>query len=197
MDSSIKLGGNKKSEYMTLDCIKCTGSQYIDTGIPTNTVGGLEVKWDRFEDSFYGRVFGSGAGNAQLQLMFLTDSSAACRTYRFINYNKGERDFNLGYDTSVFKMYDGTVYYYDTALGSYNISTTTNNLWFGRGADTYCRFAFYYIKVWDLNNNLLRDYIPLLRASDMVAGMYDQVTKKFYTSAGSSAFTKGNITGIY
>lgn len=187
MDSHIKLGDNKK--FLALDHIKCTGSQYLDTGIPTNTVGGLEVKWNRSGDRFYGRVFSSGSTNdPQFQLFLLGDGTAANKVYRFVNINYGGREFNLGYGDNVFKLYDGKIYYYDTVLGSYSIPTTTNNLWFGHGADAYCEFIYYYIKVWDLNNNLIRDYVPRLRTTDMVIGMYDLVTNQFYTSAGSSEF---------
>ena len=49
---------------------------------------------------------------------------------------------------------------------------------------------------------LVRNFIPLLRDSDSVPGMYDTVNDVFYTNAGSGSFTAtatipGNIYGAY
>lgn len=46
----------------------------------------------------------------------------------------------------------------------------------------------YYCKIWDVNNKLVRDFVPCVRKSDKVAGMYDLVTGAFYENAGSDAF---------
>lgn len=43
----------------------------------------------------------------------------------------------------------------------------------------------YYAKIWDLNDNLVRDFIPCYRKTDEVAGMYDLVENKFYTGTGT------------
>ena len=42
------------------------------------------------------------------------------------------------------------------------------------------------------NEVLIRNYIPCYRKSDNVIGMYDIVTKTFFTNAGTGTFTKGN-----
>ena len=43
-------------------------------------------------------------------------------------------------------------------------------------------------KIWD-NNALIRDYIPVIRNSDNKPGMYDRVTKTFFTNQGTGEFT--------
>lgn len=45
----------------------------------------------------------------------------------------------------------------------------------------------YYYKIWD-NGTLVRDFIPVVRKSDNKPGMYDRVTKQFFTNTGTGEF---------
>ena len=45
------------------------------------------------------------------------------------------------------------------------------------------------------DGNLIRDYIPVQRATDNAVGFYDRVGKTFQTSEGSDAFVAGTPTG--
>ena len=48
----------------------------------------------------------------------------------------------------------------------------------------------YYLKMYS-DGDLVRDYVPCYRKSDSVIGLYDLVSKTFYTNQGSGTFTKG------
>ena len=48
--------------------------------------------------------------------------------------------------------------------------------------------AYYGMKIYD-NNTLVRNFIPVLRNSDNKPGMYDRVTKTFFTNQGTGEFT--------
>lgn len=48
-----------------------------------------------------------------------------------------------------------------------------------------------YFKHWNKDGEIVRDMIPCYRKSDGEIGMYDLVSKIFFTNAGSGAFTKG------
>jgi hypothetical protein len=50
----------------------------------------------------------------------------------------------------------------------------------------------YYTKMWK-NGTLVRYLIPAKRNSDNVVGMYDTVSKTFFTNAGSGAFIAGPV----
>lgn len=76
---------------------------------------------------------------------------------------------NEGWSTPAFRMF------------------TTN--WIGGGGQSY---QVYY-KMWS-DNELVRYYIPVRRASDNAIGMYDLVGRQFYANDGSTAFTYGVIT---
>ena len=51
---------------------------------------------------------------------------------------------------------------------------------------------YYYVKIYDKNNELVFDGIPCYQKSDEKVGMYDLVTNKFYASAGTKEFSKGD-----
>ena len=51
--------------------------------------------------------------------------------------------------------------------------------------------SIYYFKIWD-NNKLVRNFVPCYRKKDNKAGMYDTVTKQFFTNSGAGEFLTGN-----
>lgn len=64
-------------------------------------------------------------------------------------------------------------------FGLYNNTTPLA----GGTGEIYC----YYCKVWS-NNIPVREFIPAMRESDNVVGMYDIVTNTFFTNAGTGTF---------
>lgn len=60
------------------------------------------------------------------------------------------------------------------------------------GADTNSNAfhgCIYWVKVYDLKNNLLSHYIPAYRLSDNKPGMYDVIREEFLTNVGTSEFS--------
>ncbi|MBR3209196.1 MAG: hypothetical protein IKN65_00125 [Clostridia bacterium] len=53
------------------------------------------------------------------------------------------------------------------------------------------------IKVYDLNNNLINNYVPCVRKSDNVIGMYDTVENVFYTAYQTTYATIGSSNCSY
>lgn len=70
---------------------------------------------------------------------------------------------------------------------------TTGNLTLFKadGAVTYGDKTIYGCRIWN-NGVLQRDLVPCYRKSDNVKGMYDMVSKNFYSNEGTGAFTKGS-----
>jgi len=85
------------------------------------------------------------------------------------------------------------------ATGSDNIAI------FGqRWADTGDKYPYAYrdmtvysFKVYDANDVLLSNLIPVERISDNELGLYDIITNKFYNNAGTGTFEKGNYVDGY
>ena len=55
--------------------------------------------------------------------------------------------------------------------------------------------SLYYFKMWN-SGTLIRDLVPVYRASDYTVGMYDAVNNVFYQNAGTGAFTKGENVSV-
>lgn len=53
------------------------------------------------------------------------------------------------------------------------------------------------LKIYDLSNNLIGEYIPCIRNADNVIGIYDSVTDTFHTSNNLSYSTVGNNNCVY
>jgi hypothetical protein len=75
-----------------------------------------------------------------------------------------------------------------------SFSTSSNNVFLFNCTDGNLKSAnkLFYVKLYDINNTLLRDFIPCYRKSDGVMGLYDKVEGKFYTNAGTGTFLKGS-----
>ena len=55
---------------------------------------------------------------------------------------------------------------------------------------TKLRGKIYSAEITD-SSELIRDFVPVVRKIDNTAGMYDKVSKRFYTNAGSGEFITG------
>ena len=104
-------------------------------------------------------------------------------------YNTGfhimKKDGTSGY-------FDGTVVYTNSQTAyAYPIYIFKGNVF---EHPTTAKIA--YCKLWD-NDVLVRDYVPVLRLSDMSYGLYDKVNNVFYGNSGSGTFIGGSTTGEY
>lgn len=52
-------------------------------------------------------------------------------------------------------------------------------------------YRLYYLKLYDLSGNLIRDYIPIIRTTDYKVGLLDKVSMTFYQNAGMGEFLPG------
>ena len=78
---------------------------------------------------------------------------------------------------------------------SVSFTMTSNLLLFAQNYNGSARFGrarqIHYFKYYDKTDTLICDLVPCYRKSDGVIGMYDIVSKKFFTNVGSGTFTKG------
>ena len=109
-------------------------------------------------------------------------------------YDPEDTSTILGSITSKMASNDSFDCEYPLYLFAYN-TIDTNESSTGVEYGTYMRL--YRFKVYnDTSNTLVRDFIPVIRKADNVAGLYESFTDKFYPSEGSIAFTAGNPCGI-
>ena len=194
---------NLPSEYTQVEYIKSTGTQYIDTGylINATSIPSLKVIIDQtitkttnvWSLSGTGSVsprvylgvrndgqFGYGAGNAGLSTNIDYENNTRL-TYTLDIPNArykvtGSQNFEISINTTI----AGTAYR-NFYLFGYREETETI------GHTT----KMYSCKMYQ-GDTLIRYFVPCVRKSDSIAGLYDIVNNVFYTNEGTGTFEYGN-----
>lgn len=191
------------SEYQQIEYIKSTGTQYIDTGIKTNTTTSrYETKINPSSVSGTMCIFGTRnntTADQRAMNVFIIDgtfrldwlSGNGSYTVRNISSNteyaisitRGLATINnvnhtSGNTTSI----DGSYTFY---VGSLNNAGSVYQKGFSG--------KIYYSKLYN-NNILVFDGVPCYRKSDNEIGMYDLVSNTFFTNAGTGKFTYGSTS---
>ena len=190
------------SKYTKLKCLISSGTQYIDTGFKPNNNTEYEVSGymnpsgvfgvARWSDESTYDTFGAHSVTANpldYYGRYSDNKYYNCPSSVFNNNIIWKHTKN---NISITNADNDTVYVNE------NITTatfqSTYNMWvfaFNNMGSILARSVgckIYYFKIWD-NNALIRDYIPVLRNSDNKPGMYDRVTKTFFTNQGTGEFT--------
>ena len=192
------------SGYTALEYIESTGTQYINTGewIEKDKTAKLELSvqlspHDGSNDSWMG-------ANAFLQLRVTQSYYAVTSgTALAANMNQnGSDSIIMDYDTKhLLSLYVNGNYIqranWDTldqprsalcifSLGSYRG---------GCGGSTV-KGKVYAAKL-SIDNDLKRDLIPARRDSDGEIGMYDLVSRTFFTNSGTGEFIAGPVVNLY
>ena len=180
--------------YKRMKYLESTGTQYILTGL-TYTYG-YEIKVETrgsFPDGSKGCF---GWWNSASQNNLQTYSTGALLRGFVVTRGTNNSIYNIGfpfYGTIIVDglriSANGQEYTANTispdinvpfALFGYNRTTGI--------VKTGLNVRIYYAKFFDSNHNLTGNYIPCLRKSDNVLGMYDTVTKQLYTNSGTGSF---------
>ncbi len=197
--------------YTELEYIKSTGTQYIDDIIKPNQRYSFEIKYKHTVSEGYQPLFALYDGTSGYSYGFM-EGSAEKGNYA---YSGNSETFTLAYDTSTIYTlyYDGInkkVFRNGTEIVDFSDTTgfsgTTGvapRLFQIRNGEHYSStfsYSFkgyaYSFKVYDDNNNLVRNMIPAKRNSDNAIGMYDTVGGRFYENAGSGSFIAGPVAEI-
>lgn len=182
--------------YYRLDYIIFSGSQKIDTG--TN----LAMSHEHYRMKFYPTSAGEKYifyHNTYPQpysgLSFMSSNKLTYSVAYQANVNVGNYStLNMWYEveytshsisSSTFVVNGDS---YDLTYGSRTSDSASVNCEIGR---SYAG-RLEYFEVYD-QDTLIRNFIPAMRKSDSVVGMYDLVNDVFYTNAGTGTFSYGHI----
>ena len=177
-------------KYKRIKYLQSTGGQYILTPL-TNIYGyRIKIKTEEYAGNsrgYYGWWNSASQNNLQ-------------------SYDVGGHTFivTFGSNNAVNRLgliVDGEIIVNGTSISYGNMQFTTNTVppdinvrfaLFGYNrstgvvnADGACRI--YYAKFFDNNGNIIGNFIPAIR-NDSTLGMYDTVTKQFYTNQGTGTF---------
>jgi len=198
--------------YVQLQYIESSGTQYIDTEfVFSENKGKIESK---------SQVSSIGSSFAQKRLSGSYSGSSSNSRSLIHYYASGDKFIYIGAGTTDHKttipcandqLVESTV----TANGgSLTVSASVNGTsynWSGSYSGTivttgkshylFCNnetgtagnfgsFKLFYYRIYD-GDTLARDFVPCVRSSDSVVGLYDLVDGKFYPNSGKGNFTAG------
>lgn len=180
------------NEYTQLEYIESTGAQWIDTGyIPTENTS-VDLKWLSTDISGMQAVIGCDwMGNAMLlniqgNRWWLHGSGAATITPSLskpdiISYSAAAASFVVN-GVSCNNAKD-TLENAKTSMKIFGVNRRDYNY--------NAKGKLYYLNIYE-GDTLVREYIPVRRNTDNTVGLYDNITKSFFTDMSSNNFTAGN-----
>ena len=196
-----------ETDYIELDYIESTGTQYIDTGFIPNQdtrviidciVNIPNVSMDEHAGVICvidsgGKTFGLGYDNG------INASEGKC----IFSYNTSKKELKDNYESlgtrHVFdinknKLLRNGVELCSATSTSFQCNAPLYLSAINRNGVVYSynttSLALYSCKIYD-NDILVRDFVPALHP-DGTAGLYDKVNNKFYMSASDTHFNAGN-----
>lgn len=199
--------------YTQLEYIQSTGTQYIDTKF--GNTQGWKVKLSyMFNDpssgthTIIGDLYNSGgtywrtyalASQGKWSLGFYSNYASTGSVLAGVKYEIEARTVS---GNGYLNVDGNTIFSYTT---TYSAHPSTNTYLFAINFDDATDMGsggrLYECKLYDHNDVLVREYIPVKRLSDNAIGLYDKVESKFYSNSGTGVFTAGaevpqNIDGF-
>lgn len=186
-------------EYARLEYIESTGTQYIDTGfdanVPSNKLLTTTLDFQATTTTNDRWVFGGHPGNNNGNYLIGSYGGQCVGVYNKF-YRKSSFDTNR--HTVIVNSPDGS-FWDGVKIGEpvYNTSGLPNKLYLmashhlQSGAwNLPCKM--FYCKI-ELDGIVLREFIPAKRLGDNAVGMYDTVSRTFFTNNGTGEFIAGPV----
>ena len=187
-------------EYIRVDYIESTGTQYIDTGVIANQDTGFDIKFKTNDSmsnvsSEYGAIFGARESSTinELQLTTFAGTPMYFGTLRYgtgSSYTAGFGDLSTVQHVSLKnKVYIGNsgtrlqlskTFTTPVPITIFALNQNGNKIQYGK-------LLLYNFTLYD-GDVLIRDFLPCYRKSDSVIGLYDVVNDRFYTNSGTGEF---------
>lgn len=192
---SLLANAEADSPYIIKDYIEVTTSgAYINTDTPNTSNAYFEVdfQYTNTPGSNAG-IFGcSNAGGLDFEI-----NSYGGASYAIAGTSTKATFTDTAQQRHKIKA-DNTGIYIDgeKATESVNWATGTNLKYyifaFNLNGTAYCtgNAKIYSVKIWN-GATLVKDFVPAVRKSDNVVGLYDQIGDTFYTNAGTGSFIAG------
>jgi hypothetical protein len=187
----------KLVKFEELNYIRSNGSQGIDTGILCQDTITMQVKFSTavHTGSCY---FGAGTGNEADSFRFFSADNPA---KWYLDYGSGESYNRISGGTpelnTVYELEIGNRYIKDLTTGN-NITSGSSVSFSDKTypiqiAGSGSHLDIYYCKIYN-NGELVRDYVPMIRNTDLAVGLYDNVEKQFYINMiGTTNFISGGV----
>ncbi len=194
-------GGGLPSEFVRLNYIQSTGTQYIDTGLYTKANQAYYIDARRISTNTTNFMGNNVSGCA----MFLQNGSGGSDLYaqfgsaNYVRVDTGDKDTarQIKIDINGYYKLNVATKEYDLLASFASSSVTENenvhNILFGRKTSGNPQLGSLMIfHFWCEEDGVkVRDMYPAMRLSDNELGMYDTVNDVFYTNDGTGSFLGG------
>lgn len=186
-------------EYTQVEYIESSGSQYINTGFVPNSntrvvMDVMLVKQTVAAKAIFGaRSASSGTDSGSFTFLSI-ETGAKTRSDYFGSSVTGNfpilgKRVVIDRDKNVCNV-DGNVITNKTSANKCSVNMYLFAVNTANSAVLWSNLKLYSCQIYD-NGTLKLDFVPAKRVSDNVIGMYDMVSKTFFTNAGTGVFTAG------
>lgn len=179
------------NNYWQLEYIESTGTQYIDTGIRPDATNKIVVEY-QYTSINANQQNGTNAGTNGIIIGINSSSN-------FIIYSNsnetsyGSADLLRHTFSADLKNGVGLLDNTSKAITTFTGTSSTSFSIFKRyNSSTICRARLYSLQFYS-NDVLTYNFIPTMRKSDNVIGLYDEVNNVFYTNSGTGTFIGGGV----
>ena len=197
LNRALVLHYDFENMYKQVDYIQSSGTQWFDSGITigANTRIKTKLKINAFASYYF--LYGAWSVFA----LSPRSDNTLCIAGGGTNIQPFPNS-STTYNTSTIYEIDHKPNSFTINGTSYSLEGSSNTTGSGRNilifaasnsgntpySGWYARANIYYFQIYD-GDKIVRDYIPVVRKTDGVVGMYDKVNNVFYTNAGSGSFT--------
>ena len=179
-------------EYAAVEYLESTGTQYIDTGIKLTSAHSVELDYQltaspQYRTGLFGGLF---SGSIRYGSLLSPSNAALEHGYGLSNsyWQQGMPDL----ERHVLRQEKNKIYVNGVLVYTFGAATFSTTVSAKLGTFDYTNYkpaqARYFRSRWWDNGALVRDFLPCYRKSDGKPGMYDVVSKAFFTNAGTGEF---------
>ena len=197
------------SGYRQLEYIQSTGTQYIDTGYASSSgfIADIRLSITSFSSSYQCIMGSHNLASPWGRNCIATNSNkievglcgVSNLTYTLTENTPYLISFSSVIPSGFVKVDGTTIQSYNSLVSSSDGGSTLseNNVLIGANQYTVSNnmttfpAKWYYIKLYDSSNTLIRDYVPCKNPSGEI-GLYDLVNQQFYSNAGTGKFIAGS-----
>ena len=190
--------------YTQVGYIRATGTQYIDLFYQPKLFGRIKIKFKYYTS---GRQILLGSWQSQYNKSYIIEKNTANNyssdasgltinssgTFAIANNQWYELDFNIN---------DGYIKIDDTTQATLTGSMTGTRAWYlfasndsEEGSYLKSNAAVEYLQLYDLEGNLVHNFIPCLNDSG-APGLYDDIGGLFYGNEGTGTFTYAPMVNV-
>ena len=188
-------------EYTEVEYIQSSGTQYIDTGYVPTANTKMDFSFKLLENTTqWSCILGSRSGSNSMYCLYINGTKLASNygstdtaTYSnvFIDteniYNVKNDEYNFYVNNNLESTISAPGVTFTGATKPIYLFANNN---YGELQNRGIKSRVYNLKFYE-NNTLMRNYVPCKNASNEV-GLYDLVTKTFFSNSGTGTFTAGN-----